>query len=199
VHCGLESGFFSDAPTFSPVTQGLVCVGRLCEQKGQLLLVDAVRLFRERGVGVSLTLAGDGELRLVIEELIQRCQLETTISMTCWLSSDAVRNQLIKARALVLLSFAEGLPVVIMEAMALKRALLREKSPYSFFTAGRLLSFSPMPLFVIDTIALMPSPRPCLFSLNYLERANIVERFVLPLPGWLSEISRQVILTDIQP
>ena len=42
-----------------------------------------------------------------------------------------MRNQLIKARALVPPSFAEGLPVVIMEAMALKRALLREKNRHT--------------------------------------------------------------------
>jgi colanic acid/amylovoran biosynthesis glycosyltransferase len=130
VHCGLEPGFFFTAPTFSPDAQGLVCVGRLCEQKGQLLLVDAVRLLRERGVGVSLTLAGDGELRLELEELIRRYQLESSIHITGWLSSDAVRDQLIKARALVLPSFAEGLPVVIMEAMALKRPVI------STFVAG---------------------------------------------------------------
>ena len=56
-----------------------MCVGRLCEQKGQLLLIDAVRLLRERGVDVSLTLAGDGELRAAIEELIERYQLETSV------------------------------------------------------------------------------------------------------------------------
>src|SRR5260221_6460760 len=130
VHCGLEPGFFSTTPSASSDTQGLVCVGRLCEQKGQLLLVDAVRLLRERGVEVNLTLAGDGEIRPVIEELIQRYQLGTSISITGWLSSDAVRNRLIKARALVLPSFAEGLPVVIMEAMAVKRPVI------STFVAG---------------------------------------------------------------
>ena len=130
VHCGLESDFFSTVPIFSRAALGLVCVGRLCEQKGQLLLIDAVRLLRERGVNVSLTLAGDGELRSVIEELIRRYQLETNISITGWLGSDAVREQLIKARALVLPSFAEGLPVVIMEAMALKRPVI------STFVAG---------------------------------------------------------------
>lgn len=130
VHCGLEPGFFSTTPTFSPDARGLVCVGRLCEQKGQLLLIDAVRILRERGVNVSLTLAGDGELRVAIEELIQRYQLETSISITGWLSSEGVRSQLIGARALVLPSFAEGLPVVIMEAMALKRPVI------STFVAG---------------------------------------------------------------
>jgi colanic acid/amylovoran biosynthesis glycosyltransferase len=124
VRCGLEPSYFAGAPSSSPSSQKLVCVGRICEQKGQLLLVDAVRLLRERGVDVSLTLAGDGELRLAIEELVQRYQLEKNINITGWLSRDGVRNELIGARALVLPSFAEGLPVVIMEAMALRRPII---------------------------------------------------------------------------
>jgi colanic acid/amylovoran biosynthesis glycosyltransferase len=130
VRCGLEPSYFAGAPSSSPKSQKLVCVGRICEQKGQLLLVDAVRLLCERGVDVSLTLAGDGELRLAIEELVQRYQLEKNINITGWLSSDGVRNELIGARALVLPSFAEGLPVVIMEAMALRRPII------STFVAG---------------------------------------------------------------
>jgi colanic acid/amylovoran biosynthesis glycosyltransferase len=130
VHCGLEPEYFLGAPNFPPDSRRLVCVGRLCEQKGQLLLVDAIRLLSERRVDVSVTLAGDGELRPVIEELIQRHKLETSISITGWLSSDGVRGQLIGARALVLPSLAEGLPVVIMEAMALRRPII------STFVAG---------------------------------------------------------------
>ena len=69
VHCGLESpASFRMRRPFLRMPKDLVCVsGGLCEQKGQLLLVDAVRLLRERGIYVCLTL-GDGELRLVIEE-----------------------------------------------------------------------------------------------------------------------------------
>ena len=41
VHCGLESTFFGDAAAAFTGARRLVCVGRLCEQKGQLLLVEA--------------------------------------------------------------------------------------------------------------------------------------------------------------
>ena len=44
--------------------------------------------------------------------------------ITGWISSDAVREEMLAARALVLPSFAEGLPVVIMEAMALRRPVI---------------------------------------------------------------------------
>ena len=53
----------------------LVCVGRLCEQKGQLLLIEAARLLAERGTKFELVLAGDGEMRGEIEALVAKYKL----------------------------------------------------------------------------------------------------------------------------
>jgi colanic acid/amylovoran biosynthesis glycosyltransferase len=123
VHCGLEPTFFEGAPTYSD-TRNLVCIGRLCEQKGQLLLIEAARRLVKTGVDFTLTLAGDGELRSPLEDLIKKDGLGSRIAITGWLSSEEVRQRLLDARALVLPSFAEGLPVVIMEAMALRRPVI---------------------------------------------------------------------------
>src|SRR4051812_25612853 len=70
VHCGLEQAFHSGALPAPPGRPRIVCVGRLCEQKGQLLLLDAVQELRRRGVAFELVLAGDGELRTEIERQI---------------------------------------------------------------------------------------------------------------------------------
>ena len=124
VHCGLDEAFFGDAalpPTDAP---RLVCVGRLCEQKGQLLLVDAAALLAAEGQPFELVLAGDGEMRLAVEEAIARHGLGQRVRITGWISSAQVRDELAAARALVLPSFAEGLPVVIMEALAVGRPVL---------------------------------------------------------------------------
>jgi colanic acid/amylovoran biosynthesis glycosyltransferase len=75
-------------------------------------------------------LAGDGEMRGEPETLISRYKLEGVVRITGWVSSDQVRDEILAARALVLPSFAEGLPVVIMEAMALRRPVI------STFVAG---------------------------------------------------------------
>jgi colanic acid/amylovoran biosynthesis glycosyltransferase len=123
VHCGLEPAFFEGEPSY-PTTRNLICVGRLCEQKGQLLLIEAAQRLVEAGVDFTLTLAGDGELRGEIEALIHEYGLGSRIAITGWISSDEVRQRLLDARALVLPSFAEGLPVVIMEAMALRRPVI---------------------------------------------------------------------------
>ena len=124
VHCGLERAFHEVASVPVAAERRLVCVGRLCEQKGQLLLIEAAHLLSERGHQFELVLAGDGEMRPAIEAGIARYGLGDKVRITGWISSDQVRAELLAARAMVLPSFAEGLPVVIMEAMALRRPVL---------------------------------------------------------------------------
>ena len=124
VHCGLEAAFHEVAPVPPPAAPRLVCVGRLCEQKGQLLLIEAASRLAGKGIAFELVLAGDGEMRHEIEKLITQYDLSLQIRITGWISSAQVREEILAARALVLPSFAEGLPVVIMEAMALRRPVL---------------------------------------------------------------------------
>ena len=124
VHCGLERTFHDVPPVPMPTLPRLVCVGRLCEQKGQLLLIQAAGLLAEQGHEFEIVLAGDGEMRAEIEALIKRYGLQGRVRITGWISSEQVRAEILAARALVLPSFAEGLPVVIMEAMALRRPVL---------------------------------------------------------------------------
>ncbi|WP_248919864.1 glycosyltransferase [Pseudomonas entomophila] len=124
VHCGLERSFHEVDAVAVPVAPRLVCVGRLCEQKGQLLLLEAARILAGQAVAFELVLAGDGEMRAEIEALILRYGLQGKVRITGWISSAQVREEILAARALVLPSFAEGLPVVIMEAMALRRPVL---------------------------------------------------------------------------
>lgn len=124
VHCGLDREFFEPAATPDAALSRLVCVGRLCEQKGQLLLLEAAHHLVKQGLNFELVLAGDGEMRAEVERLILNHGLQAQVRVTGWISSDEVRNEILAARALVLPSFAEGLPVVIMEAMALRRPVI---------------------------------------------------------------------------
>ena len=110
VHCGVDEAFVHVETAFSDSPR-MVCVGRLCEQKGQFLLIEAAHRLVKEGVDLQLTLVGDGELRDQIESLIGRFRLKDRISITGWISGEQVRNEIINARALVLPSFAEGLPV----------------------------------------------------------------------------------------
>lgn len=124
VHCGLDKEFHAVSASPVPASPRLVCVGRLCEQKGQLLLVEAARRLRDADEPLELVLAGDGDMRPEIERLVAHYGLQQQVRITGWISAEQVRAELLAARALVLPSFAEGLPVVIMEAMALRRPVL---------------------------------------------------------------------------
>jgi glycosyltransferase involved in cell wall biosynthesis len=121
IHCGVDETFLTQTHVPVPNEPRLVCVGRLGEQKGHLLLLEAVRLLAAEGLKFKLILVGDGPLRQNIEAEIAKSNLQDYIEITGWASSTEVRQQMLASRALVLPSFAEGLPVVIMEALALGR------------------------------------------------------------------------------
>lgn len=128
VHCGIEPWRFPDAGLAAfPLPDGplrLVAIGRLAEQKGQLVLVEALARARAAGTDVRLTLVGDGEMRGVIEAAIAAGGLSDRVAITGWVDEARVRAELAAAHALVMPSFAEGLPMVVMEAMASGRPVL---------------------------------------------------------------------------
>jgi glycosyltransferase involved in cell wall biosynthesis len=102
----------------------LVAIGRLVEQKGQLLLIDAMAGAVAEGADLTLALVGDGPMRPEVEALIARRGLGTRVVITGWMGEAGVRAEIARAHALVMPSFAEGLPMVIMEAMAAGRAVI---------------------------------------------------------------------------
>ena len=124
IHCGLQDSFFAEDARPIADTSNLVTVGRLSEQKGHWVLLDAAEELVRRGIEFHLTLVGDGELRPEIERHIERAGLGDRVTITGWASESEVRAEILKSRALVLPSFAEGLPVVIMEALALRRPVI---------------------------------------------------------------------------
>jgi colanic acid/amylovoran biosynthesis glycosyltransferase len=124
VRCGVDDYFLHVKQTPVPEAPRFVCVGRLCGQKAQLLLVEAVAKLVQRKIPVSLVLVGDGEMRPQVEALIAEHGLQGIVTITGWASSEVVREQLLAARVFCLPSFAEGLPVVIMEALALGRPVI---------------------------------------------------------------------------
>lgn len=123
VHCGIPRDYGASASAISS-TRRFVCVGRLCEQKGQLLLVEAVHRLQQEGLDCELVLVGDGPLRGELESLVRRNALQRCVTFAGWCSGEEVRRHLLAARALVLPSFAEGLPVVLMEALAMQRPVV---------------------------------------------------------------------------
>ena len=124
VRCGVDQTFLTQQSTPILEKAQLTCIGRLCEQKGQLLLLEAISQLAAEGLPVKLVLVGDGELRGELETLIVRFRLQNQVRITGWADSNEVRQNILDARTMVLPSFAEGLPVVIMEALALGRPVI---------------------------------------------------------------------------
>ncbi|MBE2275272.1 MAG: glycosyltransferase family 4 protein [Rhodobacteraceae bacterium] len=121
VRCGIEPWRFPEPPPPPTGAPRLVAIGRLAEQKGFPLLIEALALAVSEVPDLHLTLVGDGPFRSLLEQQIAAAGLERHVTLTGWLDEAAVREELARAQALVLPSFAEGLPMVIMEAFAAGR------------------------------------------------------------------------------
>src|SRR5262245_23026789 len=124
VHCGVDDDFVDAARPVADDCKRLVCVGRIDKGKGIVLLLAAASALMQEGVRFELVLAGDGDLRADIEKSIVAHGLSGIVRVTGWLSNQQVRDEILDARALVMSSFAEGLPIVIMEEMVLGRPVM---------------------------------------------------------------------------
>jgi len=121
VRCGVGDIFLSAVLTPPPEEKRFVNIGRLCEAKGQMLLIEAVRLLAKEGFIFKLILIGDGPLHDEIEGFIKKNKLENYVELSGWMDSRNIQKELLASQALILPSFAEGLPVVLMESLALGR------------------------------------------------------------------------------
>ena len=125
IRCGLDRSFLDAAPQpISAESTEFVCVGRLSAQKGLPLLIAACDRLRAGAEAFTLTIVGDGEMRAELEAEIARRSLDGIVTLAGIRTAEAIREHLGRARAFVLPSFAEGLPVVIMEALALERPVI---------------------------------------------------------------------------
>jgi len=124
IRCGVDPRFLTPDVVPMPVVRRLLSIGRLCEQKGQMLLIEALGRLKRDGCEAELVLIGDGELRAEVERTIAEQGLTAQVHMRGWVDGSCIRQALDDACAVVLPSFAEGLPVVIMEAFARGRPVL---------------------------------------------------------------------------
>jgi glycosyltransferase involved in cell wall biosynthesis len=98
----------------------ILCVGRLAPAKGQAILLAAVARLVERGRHVHADLAGDGPDRSALEKEAARLNVARSVTFHGAVNQDRVRELLSRADVFVLPSFAEGVPVSLMEAMAME-------------------------------------------------------------------------------
>jgi glycosyltransferase involved in cell wall biosynthesis len=122
VRLGVDPGVFAPGRIEKKMDDGfdIVCVGRLVPAKGQLILVRAFANLLAQGYDVRLKLVGDGEDRKHLQSLVADCGLNSAVEFKGALSHSETRLVLQQADLFVLASFAEGLPVALMEAMAME-------------------------------------------------------------------------------
>jgi colanic acid/amylovoran biosynthesis glycosyltransferase len=121
VRCGVDRKFLEHNGTEVPDQPRFLSVGRLSRSKAQPLLIEAVAQLVKEGRKFEVILIGSGELREYLERSIAERGVAHALKLAGLMSGEGVKEELLKARALLLPSFGEGLPVVIMEAFALGR------------------------------------------------------------------------------
>jgi glycosyltransferase involved in cell wall biosynthesis len=124
VRCGVDTCEFAASDASFDGNSTFVCVGRFSQHKTQALIVEATSRVAVKHPQVRVLLIGDGENRTTIEAAIRRFGMQEHVKLLGWRNNAEVRQTLGNARALLLPSFAEGLPVVIMEAFALGRPVV---------------------------------------------------------------------------
>jgi len=98
----------------------ILCVGRLVPDKGQFILIEAVARLIAKGYKLRLHLIGNGPDKATLEAEVNQRGLTEQIIFTGAINQDQVLEFYANADIFVLASFAEGLPVVLMEAMVME-------------------------------------------------------------------------------
>lgn len=93
-------------------------IGRLTEVKGIINFVKAISLLSEKKNKASFLIAGTGELYSEIERFIRANRLKSQVTLAGWIPHEDLPNTLNKLKLLVLPSYSEALPNVMLEAMA---------------------------------------------------------------------------------
>ena len=116
IHCGIEPERLQPASHTGPGTN-LVFVGRIVELKGLGVLFEALRRLVPDRPELTLTVVGDGPDRATLQERAESMGLGPQVDFVGSKSQAEVAELLSRADVFVLPSFAEGVPVVIMEAL----------------------------------------------------------------------------------
>ena len=123
VHCGVDPALFAPRRHSGAGSQ-LLFVGRLAGVKGLPILLDALAQLKQRRPDIHLNVAGDGPDRARLEAQARRLGVAENVTFLGYRSQQQVRELLAGTDVFVMTSFAEGVPVVLMEAMAAQVAVV---------------------------------------------------------------------------
>ena len=118
VHCGLDVERFAAVDRRGRPAREILSVGRAVPVKGQALLIEAIAELTRRSVDARLTVIGDGPQLAELRELAERLGVADRVVLAGAVGQEEIDGYYERADVFALPSFAEGLPVVLMEAMA---------------------------------------------------------------------------------
>lgn len=129
VRCGIDlAEFDGDGSAGEPGgALRILNVGRLHPVKGQAVLLEALALLRDAGVDARLTIVGDGERRAALERRADALGVTDGVTFVGSVGQDDIRAFYARADVFCLPSFGEGIPVVLMEAMAMRVAVVSSR------------------------------------------------------------------------
>ena len=117
---GVDCEAFRPRPSMAQQHFNILCVGRLVAAKGQRILIEAVEQLDLAGRSVRLVLVGDGPDASYLRELVRLKKLDHIVTFAGSVNQDNIQEFYRQADVFAMASFAEGIPVVLMEAMAME-------------------------------------------------------------------------------
>ncbi len=122
IHCGID---FINLPRASKakVNNQIICIARFEKVKRLDQLIEACSLLKDR-LDFQCLLVGDGSLRAELVGLIDKLSLKEHVHLLGYKTSDELFELLSQSAVMVLTSQSEGIPVSLMESMALKTPVI---------------------------------------------------------------------------
>lgn len=117
VRCGIDPDTYRFMVP-GPGVKTLLFVGRLDVEKGIPILFASMNILQKQGYDLKLVLLGDGRDRQFLESMAEQMGLSDNVDFRGFVGQDVIANELRGSDVFVLPSFAEGIPVSLMEAMA---------------------------------------------------------------------------------
>lgn len=127
VHCGVDTDAYRPKPPRQPGPLRLLTVGRLHPIKGYEMLLRACSQLSNEGVGWELDMVGDGPRMTRLRELSRSLGIEDRVTFSGAVGQDRIGEHFDRADVMVVSSFMEGVPVVLMEAMSKRLAVIATK------------------------------------------------------------------------
>jgi len=124
VRCGIDLDALPSSPPLDGDTIQFLAVGRISAEKAFTGLVETFGKLAKQFPNIALTIVGDGPDRKELESAIAQCARPSAIELTGALPESETLERIAGCHALILPSLMEGLPVVIIEALAQSKPVI---------------------------------------------------------------------------